>query len=94
MSWFVDRSDNELMKLVPLLENIVKEADDVRYTVYTQGFVIGKKSKNIMEVVQLQGDADSVGSRSRHNIHCFYSFNLCCSREEQIVQLILHQNIF
>jgi len=30
MSWFVDRSDNELMKLVPLLENIVKEADDVR----------------------------------------------------------------
>ena len=61
MSWFVDRSDNELMKLVPLLENIVKEADDVRYTVYTQEYVLGKKSKNIMEVVQ--GDADSVGSR-------------------------------
>ena len=31
MSWFVDKTDNELMKLVPLLENIVKEADDVRY---------------------------------------------------------------
>ena len=89
MSWFVDRSDNELMKLVPLLENIVKEADDVRYTVYTQEFVLGKKPKNIMEVVQLRSDLGG-----RHNIHFFYSFNLCCSREEQIVQLILHQNIF
>jgi len=29
-SWFVDKSDTELMKLVPLLQRIVQEADDVR----------------------------------------------------------------
>ena len=29
-SWFVDKMDNELMKLVPLLDRLQREAEDVR----------------------------------------------------------------